>query len=392
MLEVLAKRSLMRFTRVLLVTALLALIAVPAAFALRFTDGSYMVPAGTTGQPYSHTFEGAGGCGPALPYQFRILGGTLPPGLSLATSGHVTGIPTQPGEWLIWVELSDENPPSADWCRPETAQREFTFKIFQGLSIQQQSVGNGYISEPYSVQLTATGGGSQVWSVNSGNLPAGITLSPTGALTGTPTTEGDYTFSVKVADGLRVDTETYTLKVAQRLKVTKAAVPGAEVGFPFSFSPQATGGRPGLAWALSGGPLPSGLTFDAGTGQIGGKPTVAGTVSVKLTVTDTLGQTATLDVPIAVAPRLVLLKKALKAATVGVAYKIRLATQGGVAPRRFTFLGGLPGVLPRGLKLNGRTGELAGKPTKAGTYRIRIQVTDKLGAKSTVGFVLKVKA
>jgi len=57
-----------RFTRVLLLVALAALVVVPAAFALRFTDDSYNIPQGFTGQPYSKTFDGAGGLrsGPAV--------------------------------------------------------------------------------------------------------------------------------------------------------------------------------------------------------------------------------------------------------------------------------------------------------------------------------------
>ena len=74
----------MRFTRVLLLVSLLALVVVPAALALRFTDDSYNMPQGCTGQPYSKTFHGEGGCGPALPYQYRVLAGALPPGLSLS--------------------------------------------------------------------------------------------------------------------------------------------------------------------------------------------------------------------------------------------------------------------------------------------------------------------
>jgi putative Ig domain-containing protein len=55
-------------------------------------------------------------------------------------------------------------------------------------------------------------------------------------------------------------------------------------------------------------------------------------------------------------------------------------------------LGGRPGLLPAGMKLNARTGQLSGTPRKAGTYRLRLQVTDKLGVHSAAGFVLKVNA
>src|SRR6476620_10645696 len=88
------KRSRMRFTKILVLVAVAALVIAPAAFALRFTDDSYNTPTGETGKGYSFQFHGAGGCGPALPYQYKMLAGSLPPGLSLSSSGLISGTPT----------------------------------------------------------------------------------------------------------------------------------------------------------------------------------------------------------------------------------------------------------------------------------------------------------
>ena len=55
----------MRFTRILLLVSLIALVAAPIALALRFTDESFNPPVGETGKIYSWSFTGAGGCGPA---------------------------------------------------------------------------------------------------------------------------------------------------------------------------------------------------------------------------------------------------------------------------------------------------------------------------------------
>ena len=57
------------------------------------------------------------------------MGGALPPGLSLASDGLVSGVPTKAGSWSFWLELSDQDPPSASWCRPAKSQREFTIEI-----------------------------------------------------------------------------------------------------------------------------------------------------------------------------------------------------------------------------------------------------------------------
>jgi hypothetical protein len=122
-------KRLRRFALSLLLVALLALVVVPSAAAIRFTDDSFQVPDGAVGSRYYHQFKGDGGCGPALPYQFRILNGSLPPGLTLAQNGLVSGVPTQGGNWSFWVELSDQDPPSAAWCTPRKSQREFTINV-----------------------------------------------------------------------------------------------------------------------------------------------------------------------------------------------------------------------------------------------------------------------
>ena len=80
----------MRFTRITLLSALVALVVVPAALAIRFTDDSFNIPPAYVGQPYTKQFDGRGGCGPALPYQYTIIGGALPPGLSLSLSGLIS--------------------------------------------------------------------------------------------------------------------------------------------------------------------------------------------------------------------------------------------------------------------------------------------------------------
>jgi hypothetical protein len=64
-----------------------------------------------------------------LPVNRRYASAPRRPGLSLAKSGLVSGTPTQPGSWSFWVNLSDQDPPSADWHLPAQAQREFTITI-----------------------------------------------------------------------------------------------------------------------------------------------------------------------------------------------------------------------------------------------------------------------
>jgi hypothetical protein len=388
----------MRFTRTVLLVVLLALVVVPAAFAIRFTDDSYNMPTGTVGQPYSKTFEGAGGCGPALPYQYTLIGGSLPPGLSLSFSGTISGTPTNAGSFSFWVNLSDQNPPSADWCRPAEAQREFTIVVNGGgapatpLSIVTAALAPTAttLDTPYSFQLSAQGGGTQTWSLVSGSLPSGLQLSSSGLISGTPTATGDFSFNVKVSDGTRTASHSYSLTVVPRLKVSAVTVPAGEVARAFTLQLAATGGKAQYKWSLAGGTtLPAGVTLDGASGVISGRPAVAGSFTVKVTVTDSLGFTDTVDVNLSFAPKLAITTRVLRAAKAGHAFTARLAVSGGVTPRTWTLV---RGSLPAGVHFSKRTGVFSGTPRRAGKSTIVVQVTDALGAVSRVTLVLKIRA
>ena len=384
----------MRFTKIFVLVVLAALIIAPAALALRFTDASYNIPNGETGKAFSFQFNGTGGCGPALPYQYKVLSGALPTGLSLSSSGLISGTPTVGGSWSFWVELSDQNPPSASWCIPSSAQRQFSISIGQGLKITQNALTPKatFLGEPYSFQLTADGGGSEVWSLKSGSLPTGMSVGSNGLVSGTPTATGDFTFVVQVTDGNRTDSQTYTLSVVELLKIAVPASAAGEVGHPYALALKSTGGRPAVTWSLAEGTLPTGLTMDPATGEITGTPGSAGSYPLKVQVTDMLGLTATVDVPLTVAEKLAVVKKPLPAAKLGSNYRAKLTATGGVHPLKWNILGGRPGLLAAGIKFNAKTGAFSGKPTKAGVYRLRMQVVDKLGVKSAVGILLKVNA
>ncbi|WP_234013895.1 autotransporter domain-containing protein [Cronobacter dublinensis] len=146
----------------------------------------------------------------------------------------------------------------------------------------------------WSQTLSATGGSAPyTWTAH--GLPAGISLNAaTGALSGTPTSAGSFTFSVTVKEAGNVSaTASYTLVVGAvtpgvTLAVTPAAgaLPAATTGSAWSQTFAVSGGTPPYRWQLSGA-LPAGLTFS--DGSLKGTPTAAGSSAFTLTATDANG-------------------------------------------------------------------------------------------------------
>ncbi len=146
----------------------------------------------------------------------------------------------------------------------------------------------------WSQTLSATGGSAPyTWTAH--GLPAGITLNAaTGALSGTPTTAGSFTFSVTAKEAGNVSaTASYTLVVGAvtpgvTLAVTPAAgaLPAATTGSAWSQTFAVSGGTAPYRWQLSGA-LPAGLTFS--DGSLKGTPTTAGSSAFTLTATDANG-------------------------------------------------------------------------------------------------------
>ena len=99
---------------------------------------------------------------------------------------------------------------------------------------------------------TGTPPDERPWSIDSGSLPPGVTLSPTGLLAGTPTAEGSYQFVVKAQldRESRFDTETLCRGRAVRRRDLAPKVPSSEVGVPFQLQMTASGGTgAGYTWA-----------------------------------------------------------------------------------------------------------------------------------------------
>lgn len=154
------------------------------------------------------------------------------------------------------------------------------------------------------VNLAASGGTAPyTFSVSAGALPAGITLSSAGVLSGTPTTSGTFNFTVSVTDaGSATASRSYSLTIAApTIVVGPSSLPNATFGAAYSQTLTATGGASPSTFAVTAGSLPGGLTLSS-AGVLSGTPTAAGTFNFVATATDANGHTGSRAYAMTVSP------------------------------------------------------------------------------------------
>ncbi len=135
-----------------------------------------------------------------------------------------------------------------------------------------------------------------------GRIPEGTQLftqgTSSGGITGVPTTEGVYAFTIEVRDATGTkDTESFSITInpPRPLVITNPSdqLSSGTVGeFYCCGNLFADGGVPDYTWSLVGGELPPGLTLSESPGRITGTPTTAGTYTFTVRVTDERGATA----------------------------------------------------------------------------------------------------
>src|SRR5208337_4811693 len=148
--------------------------------------------------------------------------------------------------------------------------------------IQTVLLPQGAVGVPYGVfgagaVLSATGGtGTYTWSIVSGSLPPGLALDPmSGIISGTPTTLGNYVFTVQVTDQASLSyRQQLSIYVQGVVSITPAVLPSgaANVAYP-PVQLVATGGLPPYVWCVvessgtcdqgNGGALPPGLSLSS---------------------------------------------------------------------------------------------------------------------------------
>jgi Putative Ig domain len=337
------------------------------------------LPSGTVDVDYPNTNLTA--TGGATPYTWKLISGTLPDGLSLSGGGRIDGKPknSATGTFNFTVQVADNG--------VQTASKALSITISPPLAIDTASpLPSGAIGIPYSQSLAASGGlPPYTWSLSSGTLPAGLTLSAAGVISGTPTGAGVSNFVIQVADTVsKPVTKGFSLTIIPPLSITTSSpLPNGTVGTAYSQSLTATGGAPPYLWSVTG--APSWLTLSA-AGVISGTPTTAGTVNFTVQVRDNASQMTTKSFALTVdpPPLAITTESPLPNGTVGTAYSQSLAATGGTPSYTWSVTGA-----PTWLTLSS-AGVISGTPTTAGTANFTVQVRDNASRTATKSFALTV--
>lgn len=333
------------------------------------------LPNGSVGIAYSVTIQTANSSGTQA---WSIAAGALPGGLSLdPKTGAITGTPTANGTFHFTVSMTDSG---------GTATAALAISIVNPLTITTTSpLPNGAVGVQYSQTFAATGGTPlYTWSVSGGTtLPAGLSLSSAGTLSGIPTASGTFNFTVQALDSgspAQATVQNFSITIAPpaALVITTASpMASGLMGQPYSQQLAFTGGTPAVTWTLSGGTLlPAGLNLSAG-GLISGTPTTAGTTNFTVQAADSGSPqqvvTKNLSITINAAPLVITTASPMPSGVANQSYSQQLTSSGGTPAITWTLSGGT--LLPAGLNLSAG-GLISGTPTTAATTNFTVQAAD----------------
>ncbi|MGD0632573.1 MAG: putative Ig domain-containing protein [Terracidiphilus sp.] len=321
------------------------------------------------------TLVASGGSGG--PYTFTATG--LPSGLSISSGGTISGTPTVTGTFNYTVTITDAAghtgtlncsvtvvPPVTANCGCLTAT--------EGVAISP-------------VTLTGSGGSGGPYTFSATGLPAGLTLSSSGVLSGTPTVSGTFNYVVTVTDNSgHSGTVKCSITVNAPPPVTsKCACDSGKEGVALTPVTMVGSGGVGGPYTFTATGLPAGVTISS-SGTISGTPTVSGTFNYTVTITDSKGNKGTVNCTIVITGSPICMSCVTINAAQGSPIKpVTLVGSGGAGgPYTFSAWG-----LPAGLTISS-SGTISGTPTVNGTFNYTVTVTDSKGNKATFNCSIKV--
>lgn len=332
------------------------------------------LPTGRVGLDYEQVIGAVGG---VEPYSWRIVGGSLPPGIDFE-NGRLWGKPRAEGAYRFEVE--------ADYSRgeftyeghkhvwaAESRRRELQLDVVGGL-LHTLHLPAGRVGEPYLASVVSgqrLPGERVEWSAD----VEGLTPSPDeGVLRGTPSKAGDYKVSYEIKTSeQKLGGGSGTLRILPP-RPERSVASGqieAKVGEGFKYAVPYRGMQ-GIVTVSALGELPLGLTLSGE--EITGTPSQIGLARIPLKAEDESGNTATGDLTIRIRPRTSPLTINLPDAVnliVGQQSRVPFGASGGEGDFEWT----LSGSLPTGLQLQGN--HLEGVLSAPGLWPVIIAVRDR---------------
>ena len=255
------------------------------------------------------------------------------------------------------------------------------------ISISPTTISDMQVGTPNSTTFITTGGASPYIYNYTGTIPAGLSLTQLGVLSGTPTTAATYTFYISSTDSNNYTaSRTYTLTAGIRtITVSPTTLPNLPIiSKPFTTTISASGGVTPYIFSVPTG-LPPGLTIST-TGVISGTPTSAGSYTFTVIATDAELYTASRTYTAIVPPLLSAIFPTTFSATEANPLSVTFGVTGGIGPYTFS----PTGVFPTGTTFSSLAGvstvTLSGTPSIASTGTLQLNATDTT-TQSVVGAV-----
>ncbi|TAN38568.1 MAG: cadherin repeat domain-containing protein [Nitrospirae bacterium] len=366
---------------------------------------STTIPVARKGQSFSYQLPITGGI---PPYSVSLLAAAPPPGLTLSTTGLLSGTPTTTGSFAMPVLINDSCPV---FITPSAIPLTVSVQCPVITSPSPTTLTAATIGVPYSFVFQGSGGQPPYIFQDFGDagpsIPPGLTLSSSGTLSGVPPTAGTFGMIIGICDSCGgsclVRNYSLTVNPCPAMSISTASLPPGTAGQSYFAQLQASGAQGRLTYNIAAGQLPGGLTLDSSTGAISGIPSATGNYSFTVSARDTcasgprtvqrdftLSVTTTPSTPSCVPP-VITSPLEMPAASTGQAYSAQLQASGGTPPLSFSLAGG---TLTPGLSLS-PSGNIIGVPSASGNFSFSVRVSDSCpgGSQSAQGtFSIRVQS
>ncbi len=306
----------------------------------------------------------------------------LPAGLSISSStGTISGTPTTAGSSPVTVKATD----GAGY----SGTASFTWTVTNTVAVANpgtQSSLSGTAITPVTDSATDTQSGATLtWSAT--GLPAGLSISSsTGTISGTPTTAGSSSVTVKATDGAGFSgTASFTWTISNTVAVANPGNQSSLSGSAITpVTDSATDSQSGatLTWSATG--LPAGLSISSSTGTISGTPTTPGSSSVTVKATDPSGANGSTTFTWTISNTVAVANPGNQSAVTGTA--ITPVTDSATDSQSGATLTWSATGLPAGLSINSSSGTISGTPTAPCTCSVTLKATDGAGFSGSTTF------